>query len=182
MIYVTLKVVWWLGWSEDFWICWSTHPQPSLGFIENDPKKREYLVSNSCAAENILLIWEVRGDVRGLWRMGRPVPDDKKTTVTLIAASPAIWWPVSVNHLLHIVISIDGYIYSSSIIITGSCSHWSSGCLMSLSYFEALTQSPTSLKPLIDRGEEKPAVLDRSTQDRRTLKHQAPDRNLLNLS
>lgn len=53
---------------------------------------------------------------------------------------------------------------------------------MSLSYFEALTQSPTSLKPLIDRGEEKPAVLDRSTQDRRTLKHQAPDRNLLNLS
>lgn len=53
---------------------------------------------------------------------------------------------------------------------------------MSLSYFEASTQSPTSLKPVIDRGKEKPAASYRKTQDRRTLKHQAPDRNLLNLS
>lgn len=38
---------------------------------------------------------------------------------------------------------------SSSIIITGSCSHSSSCCLLSLSYFEASTQSPPPRSQLL---------------------------------
>ncbi len=38
------------------------HAQPSLGFTENGPKKRQYPVSGSCVDENALLISEVRGE------------------------------------------------------------------------------------------------------------------------
>ncbi len=43
-------------------IYWDFHPQPSLGFTENGPKKRKYLVSSSFVDENALLMSEVRGE------------------------------------------------------------------------------------------------------------------------
>ncbi len=43
-------------------IYWDFHAQPSLGFKENDPKKRKYPVSGSCVDENALLMSEVRGE------------------------------------------------------------------------------------------------------------------------
>ncbi len=39
-----------------------SHAQPSLGFTENGPKKRKYLVSGSCVDENTLLMSEVSGE------------------------------------------------------------------------------------------------------------------------
>ncbi len=52
-----------MGWSEYLKNSWSDfHAQPSLGFTENGPKKRKYLVSGSCVDENALLISEVRGE------------------------------------------------------------------------------------------------------------------------
>ncbi len=54
-------------------IYWDFHTQPSLGFTENDPKKRNYPVSGSCVDENALFR-----------RMDRLVRDDRKTTVTQI--------------------------------------------------------------------------------------------------
>ncbi len=72
---------WWqIGWSEYFKNCWSTEiftHIPSLGFTENDPKKRKYPVSGSCVDENALLM-------SGQRRMGRLVRDDRKATVTQI--------------------------------------------------------------------------------------------------
>ncbi len=38
------------------------HSQPSLGFTENGPRKRNYSVSGSCVDKNGLLISEVRGE------------------------------------------------------------------------------------------------------------------------
>ncbi len=43
-------------------IYWDFHAQPSLGFTENGPKKRNDLVSSSCEDENALLMSEVRGE------------------------------------------------------------------------------------------------------------------------
>ncbi len=43
-------------------IYWDFHAQPSLGFTENDLKKRKYPVSVSCVDENVLLMSEVRGE------------------------------------------------------------------------------------------------------------------------
>ncbi len=54
-------------------IYWDLHTQPSLGFTENDPKKRKYPVSGSCVDENASLMSEVRGE----WA-------DRKATVTQI--------------------------------------------------------------------------------------------------
>ncbi len=39
-------------------IYWDVHPQPSLGFTENGPKKRKYPVSGSCVDKNALLMSE----------------------------------------------------------------------------------------------------------------------------
>ncbi len=39
------------------------HTQPSLGFTENGPNKRNYPVSGSCVEENTLLMSEVRGEL-----------------------------------------------------------------------------------------------------------------------
>ncbi len=43
-------------------IYWDFHAQPSLGFMENGPKKRIYPVSGSSVDKNILLVSEVRGE------------------------------------------------------------------------------------------------------------------------
>ncbi len=43
-------------------IYWDFHAQPSLGFTENCPKKRNYPVSGSCVDGNALLMSEVRGE------------------------------------------------------------------------------------------------------------------------
>ncbi len=42
-------------------IYWDFYAQPSLGFIENGPKKRKYPVSGSCVGENALLMSEENG-------------------------------------------------------------------------------------------------------------------------
>ncbi len=42
-------------------IYWDFHAQPSLGFIENGPKKRKYPVSGSCVNENAFLMSEENG-------------------------------------------------------------------------------------------------------------------------
>ncbi len=42
-------------------IYWDFHTQPSLGFTENDPKKRKYPVSGSCVDKNALLMSEENG-------------------------------------------------------------------------------------------------------------------------
>ncbi len=42
-------------------IYWDFHSQPPLGFTENGPKKRKYLVSSSCVDENALLMSEENG-------------------------------------------------------------------------------------------------------------------------
>ncbi len=41
-------------------IYWDFHAQTSLGFTENDPKKRKYPVNGSCVDENALLMSDVR--------------------------------------------------------------------------------------------------------------------------
>ncbi len=41
-------------------IYWDIYSQPSLGFTENGPKNRKYLVSGSCVDINALLMSEVR--------------------------------------------------------------------------------------------------------------------------
>ncbi len=43
-------------------IYWDFHEQPSPGFTENGPKKRNYQVSGDCVDENALLMSEVRGE------------------------------------------------------------------------------------------------------------------------
>ncbi len=42
-------------------IYWDFHVQPSLGFIENGPKKRKYPESCMCVDENALLMSEENG-------------------------------------------------------------------------------------------------------------------------
>ncbi len=42
-------------------IYWDFHAQPSLGFIENGPKRRKYPVSGSCENENAFLMSEENG-------------------------------------------------------------------------------------------------------------------------
>ncbi len=44
------------------WVFQYFHAQPSLGFTENDLKKRKYPVSSSFVDENALLMSEVRGE------------------------------------------------------------------------------------------------------------------------
>ncbi len=67
-------------------IYWDFHPQPSLGFTENGPKKRKYQVSGSCRTveENPSSGGKLFVDVRVQRRMGRLVRDDRKATVTQI--------------------------------------------------------------------------------------------------
>ncbi len=79
---MTLNVEWLLVPDELVWvfqkllIYWDFHTQPSLGFTENDLKKRKYPVSGSCVDKNALLPCQRR--------MGRLVRDDRKATVTQI--------------------------------------------------------------------------------------------------
>ncbi len=56
-------------------IYWDFHTQPSLGFTENDLKKK-------ISSEQQLCGWKCLVDVRGQRRMCRLVRDDRKTTVT----------------------------------------------------------------------------------------------------
>ncbi len=59
-------------------IYWDFHAQPSLGFTENGPKKRNFPVSCNCGGRKCLV------DVRGQRRIGRLVRDDRKATATQI--------------------------------------------------------------------------------------------------
>ncbi len=40
---------------QNLLIYWDFHAQPSLGFIENGPKKRKYPVSGSCVDDNVIV-------------------------------------------------------------------------------------------------------------------------------
>ncbi len=65
-------------------IYWDFHTQPSLGFTENGPKKRNIDKYPVISSEQQLCGWKCLVDVRGQRRMDRLVTDDRKTTVTQI--------------------------------------------------------------------------------------------------